>query len=182
MIYSELAYRYASALFDLGKEGKKTDQYLAELQALEKILESDKSVELFVTTPLVRSSDKEKALEAALKTSGVSSEVANFCFLLARKGRLPLLSEIILGYQSCADRINNVVRGVVRSPIELNANQKTELVNKISAITKKKVELQFTLDKTLIGGLRAQVGSWTFDDSLSEHLKRMKEDLTRRIN
>ena len=50
----------------------------------------------------------------------------------------------------------------------------------VSAVTKKKVILNFTVDPKLLGGMTAQVGGWTFDDSLETHLTRLSEDLNRR--
>lgn len=182
MVYSELAYRYAAALFDLAVEAKKVTEYLQALRGVQAALDSNTTVKDFVASPLVRAEDKAKTLVAALKDSGVPEAVINFTTLLAHKGRLILLAEIIAAYQAREDELNGITRGVVKTSAELTEKQKLSIASTLSSITKKKVILQYTEEKALLGGLTAQVGSLTFDDSLAAHLRRIKEDLTRRIN
>jgi F-type H+-transporting ATPase subunit delta len=182
MRYSELAFRYASALFDIGSEANKADKYLEPLKSLEKALFENAQVREFIESPLVRATDKEATVTKALEGKGLPAEIQNFILLLARKSRLGHLPEIISAYQAKEDSMNSLTRGTVRSSTELTAKQKEEVAKIVSTITKKKVVLQYNEDKSLIGGLVAQVGSYIFDDSLSAHLRRIKEDLTRRIN
>jgi F-type H+-transporting ATPase subunit delta len=181
MKYSELAYRYASALFDLGVAESKPSVFLKALQSVHVSLSDTTAVAQFVASPLVRSQDKTQALLKAFKGSGLPEQVLNFVLLLAQKGRLSLLPEIIAAFQAKEDQANGVTRGTVRAAKELSSQQKEALTKSVSEITKKKVILQYTEDKSLIGGLVAQVGSLTFDDSLAAHLRRIKEDLTRSI-
>jgi F-type H+-transporting ATPase subunit delta len=64
----------------------------------------------------------------------------------------------------------------------LNEDDRRKLEQTIAGVTKKKVILNFTEDKKLMGGLVAQVGGWSFDDSLQSHLTRLTEDLNRRTH
>lgn len=182
MIYSELAYRYAAALFDVASEAKKADEYLKYLESLQAVIEGNETINEFVASPLVRTEEKVKALQLALKNSGLPEDIISFVTLLGKKSRITILPEIISAYQARADELNGITRGAVRTSAKLSDKQKENIASLISAITKKKVLLQYSVDKSLIGGLTAQVGSLTFDDSLTAHLRRIKEDLTRRIN
>jgi len=181
-MYSALAHRYASALFDLAVEAKKTAEYAEGLNSVIETFMDTKSSQEFISSPLIRAKEKEKVVKKALDGQGLPKNVESFVQLLAAKGRLPLLPEIRAAYQACVDNMNGVTRGEVRSATTLNPKQKTELEKMISSITGKKVQLKYKQEKALIGGLVAQVGSLTFDDSLSAHIQRIKEDLTRRIN
>jgi F-type H+-transporting ATPase subunit delta len=182
MAYSELAYRYAAALFEIAATPEMKDQCLQGLKALNKALIEDSVVAKYMTSPLVRSADKETALKNSLKGSGASAELTNFALLLAKKDRLSVLTEILAAFQACDDLARGITRGTVKTAKELSELQKKELSSAMEKITKKKVILQYSEDKNLIGGLSAQVGSLTFDDALSAHIRRIKEDLTRRIN
>lgn len=182
MKYSQLAYRYASAIFDVATSAKKQDEYLEGLRSVHNVLNENMQVKQMVSSPLIRSNDKEQMLKKALGSKGLPEDLLNFILLLAHKGRLMLLAEVIAAYQAKDDDLNKVTRGVVRSFAPLSSKQKQDLNKTIEAAIKKKVILQYEEDKNLIGGLVAQVGSFTFNDSLSEHLARIKEDLTRRIN
>lgn len=182
MRYSELAFRYASAFFDLATEVKQNEAYLKTLKDIQALLESDVTITQFLASPLIKAEDKVAALMKAFKESQLPEGILNFILLLAKKGRLALLPEVVAAYQAREDELNGVTRGTVKSAGSLNDKQKENILNQIQAVTKKKVVLQYLEDKSLIGGLVAQVGSFTFDDSLAAHLRRIKEDLTRRIN
>jgi F-type H+-transporting ATPase subunit delta len=75
-----------------------------------------------------------------------------------------------------------VTRGVVRSAQALNDDAKKEIENKINKVLNKKIVLTYEQDPKLLGGVVAQVGGWTFDDSLDTHLKKLNEELNRRAN
>lgn len=179
MRYSEVASRYAAAIFDLSAETKQTTEFLQALQAISQVVKSDKTIQAFVHSPLIRSADKEAALKLALSSIKLPKEITEFVLLLAQKDRLMLIDEIVSAYQAREDRLNNVTRGTVRSAVAVSAKQKEEIQKFVDSYTKKKVLLQYVEDKALVGGLSAQVGSLSFDDSVVSHLKRMKEDLTR---
>jgi F-type H+-transporting ATPase subunit delta len=49
-------------------------------------------------------------------------------------------------------------------------------------ILNKKIVLTYTEDPGLLGGMVAQVGGWNFDETIEKHLKRMSDELNRRVN
>ncbi|MES2964311.1 MAG: ATP synthase F1 subunit delta, partial [Bdellovibrionota bacterium] len=100
--------------------------------------------------------------------------------LLARKDRLGVFGEIVHAFEAEADAANNVARGVVRSATVLGQDDRKRIEDQVERVLKKKVILSYKVDPSVIGGLVAQVGSYTFDDSISAHLKRMNEELKRR--
>ncbi len=182
MRYSEVAHRYAAALFEIASESGSVDKCLNELQALQDAVEKDSSLAHFIASPLVPESEKEKVINKTLVGKNSPQELSSFVSLLAKKGRLGLIGEVVQAFQACDDQQKKITRGVVKSASALNEKQKNEITQTISGITKKQVILDFEEDKSLIGGLVAQVGSLTFDDTLASHLRRMKEDLNRRMN
>src|SRR5437868_4697254 len=64
----------------------------------------------------------------------------------------------------------------------LSTDAKKSLETKISGVLKKKIVLTFQQDPKLLGGVVADVGGWTFDDSIDTHLKKLNEELNRRAN
>lgn len=179
---SEVANRYAMAIFQLAQEGHAVDGFLSALKTIKEAIEADTLLTEFVNSPLIPAIEKEKLFKKTLSDKKVAEEIVNFVALLARKGRLAVLSEVIEAYQACDDREKMITRGAVRSATKLDDKQKSEIATTIAMITKKKVLLTFAEDKSLIGGLVAQVGSLTFDDTLTSHIRRIKEDLNRRVH
>ena len=106
----------------------------------------------------------------------------NFMLLLGMKNRLSLFADIVTSYQSIADEAHGVTRGVVRSATVLAPDERKRIEELVGRATKKQVILTYKEDPSLLGGLIAEVGSFTFDDSLSSHLTRINEQLNRSVH
>jgi len=182
MGYSELAARYAKSLYDVAAEKNSADRVFNELRGLQQAFEKDKHVEEFLNSPVLKSEDKEKALKEALKNGGLSEETNSLVLLLAKKGRLPIFPEVVEAFQARADEAHGVTRGTVRSAIVLSPEERQRIEKTVSNYTKKQVILTYKEDPNVIGGLIAEVGSYTFDDTLKSHLRRLNEELNRRTH
>ncbi len=97
----------------------------------------------------------------------VSDVLKNFTLLLARKQRLPIFNDVVTAYQQFSDESHGVTRGQVRSAAALGPDDRKRIEDIVSKATKKKVILTYKEDPSLLGGLVAEVGSYTFDDSLT---------------
>ena len=181
MRVSEAARRYAQALYDLAKNNSKADRIFLELRVLKQVFESDKAIHEFLLSPLVAPDLKLKVLHNTF-AGKTSDELTNILMLLAEKNRLPLFLEIATAFEDISDEDHGVTRGTVRSATALLPAARKQIEEIVNQVTKKKVILNFTEDSKLLGGMVAQVGGWTFDDSLESHLTRMGEELNRRAN
>ena len=123
---------------------------------------------------------KEVVLKKALEGQGLSEDTFNFILTLAQKGRVNLLPEIIGAFEGKNDEARGVIRGEVRSPQDLSQGERQEIEKVVSEALGKEVIFTYKVDSSLIGGLIAQVGSYTFDDTLTSHLRRLGDDLNRR--
>jgi len=176
-----LAGRYARALYNLAKESNQQDFVFAEMRAINEAFESDSEIKTFLETPMIRPTDKIKAVEGLLAKVKVSDVLKNFILLLAKKGRLPLFGDVVTSYQQISDESHGVTRGEVRSAAVLGPDDRKRIEELVGKATKKKVILTYKEDPSLLGGLVAEVGSFTFDDSLTSHLNRINEQLTRSL-
>lgn len=182
MRMSQMASRYARALFQIAEETGAETIIFSELKSLAGAMTSDPTARTFLETPLVQSSEKESSLQAMFQKVKASDLVKNFVLLLARKGRLPLLNEVCIAYQTQMDQQAGVVRGTVRTADDLSDARQDEVTKLLSKLTNQKVILDFEKDETITGGLTAQVGSLTIDDSVRSHLVRMQDELNRRTH
>lgn len=178
----EIGARYATALYQLAAENNQQDQIFNELRVFNEALTHDKSIVEFLSSPVITPAEKEKAFANAFKSLKVSELIKQFVYLLAKKQRLDIFGAIVEGYQAIADEKHGVVRGVVRSASVLAPEERKRVEETVNRVTKRQSILLYKEDPTLLGGLLAQVGSYTFDDSLSSHLRRMNEQLSNRGN
>ncbi len=177
---NKLAKRYAKAIFGIAVDNKTQDRVLADLRALNTAFSADTTVQEFFASPMISVAQKSEAIKKAVGGKDVSPEVNQFLMLLAEKGRLGIFSEAVEAFQDEIDASNNLCRGSVRSTTALAPSERTQIEKTVEGVLKKKVIMTYKVDPSVIGGLVAQVGSHTFDDSLSSHLRRMSEELKRK--
>jgi F-type H+-transporting ATPase subunit delta len=169
-------------LFEVAVDLKDKSNYLTELRAVDELVCKNNEVFNFFKSVEVSAEDKVKILEKSFKTNGISSNVLNTVKIIVERNKVSYLSKILLAYQSLNDEANGVVRGVVRSSHELDDTQRKSMSQKIESVLNKKVILEYIKDSKVIGGVKAQVGSYTFDDTFETHLKKMKDQINRRTH
>ena len=178
---NELALRYGKAFFDLTQEQKSSEKVLLEMRALREAFESNGDVLEFFTSELVPLEQRSELLGKALG-SKLSPTTLQFLSTLIENGRLGLFSGIAQAFEQIMDEVHGAVRGTVTSATAINPEERKKIEDQISKTTGKKVILHFEEDPSLVGGMVAQVGGWTFDDSLKSHLTRMSDELNRRAH
>lgn len=181
MRINEASRRYARALYEITKVAKSQEKTLSELRVVAEALTSDADVATYLQSPVVPVEQKEAVLKKALDGK-ISIDLMNLVRLLAEKRRLELVGEISAAYEMISDEEHSVTRGTVRAPTALSQEDRKKIEDIVMKVTGKKVILAFTEDPKVLGGMVAQVGGWTFDDTLSSHLTRMNEELNRSFN
>lgn len=182
MKVNEVSRRYAKALLALAKQKGIHAKAFQELKTLSEAFSADVTIKSYFENPMVSPDQKAAAVKATLKGQTISEEVVNTILLLAEKNRISLLGEVTQAFQELLDVEEGVTRGVVRSAQPLQQDAKSALEQKISKLLSKKIVLTYEQDPKLLGGVVAQVGGWTFDDSIDTHLKKLNEELNRRAN
>ncbi|MBL7557823.1 MAG: F0F1 ATP synthase subunit delta [Bdellovibrionaceae bacterium] len=176
MSLNDVSKRYAKALFAASKEANTHAQTLASLAALAQATNTPE-VANFFQDPQIEASKKVAAVSNTMEQIKTPENVKNFVMLLMNRKRAGALPEIAKAYEQLMDEESGVTKGSVYSAKPLSADVVSSLEAKISNILKKKIVLKFKEDPSVIGGVVAKVGGWTFDDSLDLHLKKLKEEL-----
>jgi F-type H+-transporting ATPase subunit delta len=177
---TQLAFRYAKSIFEIARDAKNDEKVLDQLRALDTSLQKDPEVLEFLSSPLFKLEDRERALEQALKGANAINEVHQLLMLLVRNGRISIYSQVVEAFQTLIDNANGVVRGTVRSAATLSPAERQQIESTVEKVLNKKVIMTYKVDPTVIGGLVAQAGSYTFDDSIKSHLQRLNDELKRR--
>lgn len=173
---SEVANRYAKALFEVSESAKNSDLVLSEVRALGEAISKNADIQDYLSSPIVGQSEKSKVL-SPLKNK-FSPAVSNLLDVLNEKDRLAFVGEIAEAFEALIDEKHGVTRGYVRSAAPLGSAEQKSLEETVRKVTGKQVILKFDVDPSLMGGLVAKVGGWTFDDSLTTHLTSLKEGLS----
>jgi F-type H+-transporting ATPase subunit delta len=177
---SQLSERYATALFEVTKQKGNTQEVLEVLLALRQSLLSNKEIMDVLATPLISDEDKVAVLKNALGT-GLNEELSTFFSLITKNNRLAQIPTIVKAFEGKVSQDLGVESGVVRSAIKLSDGEKQNVQNLIEKKLGKKVELSYSVDEKMIGGIEAKVGSYIFEDSIKTHMQKLNDFITRRV-
>ncbi|MBX3041440.1 MAG: ATP synthase F1 subunit delta [Bdellovibrionaceae bacterium] len=182
MSVSEISRRYAKALLALGKQKGTHRQIVAEVQAVRAILEKDADIASYFQNPMITPQQKLEVIKNGFAGKGLSEDVLNLLLVLTENQRIGSIGGVADALENASDAEEGITRGIVRAARPLTAEAQKELEQKISTTLNKKILLTFQEDPKILGGLIAQVGGWTFDDSLETHLRKLNEELNRSAN
>lgn len=166
--------RYAAALFELANEEKAADKVGADLASLQSMLKGSPELQRLVRSPVFAAEQQQSALEAICKKAGISGLAFNFVQLLARNRRLAALEGAIRAYQLLAAEAKGEAVADVVSAEKLSGQQIKDIKAALKASIGRDVQLNATVDKSILGGLIVKVGSKMMDNSLKTKLDNLK--------
>lgn len=179
MIDASVARRYARALFSLGLEDGRHEEYGEELDSVLAGLEQSRDAAAFLKNPGYTLAQRQAAVDAIASALKLSPVVVSFLRLLAERQRVDGLGMVARAYRTMVDEKVGRMRATVTSPHPLSDREMKSLRDAIADMTGRTIVLDAKTDPGLIGGVVAQVGPRLFDGSLKTQLERMREQLKR---
>lgn len=173
-ILSEIAERYATALFELAAEAKSIDAAADDLAVITELLNESDDLRRLVRSPLFSREQQSKAMAEVLARAGVGDLVARFVGLVAKNRRLFVLPQMIRAYRALLARHRGEMMAEVISATPLDEGQVRALKDALRAATGTDVEVEARVDQSLIGGLVVKVGSRMVDSSIRTKLQNLR--------
>ena len=169
-----IASRYASALFGLANEQDDLPALEQNVGKLESSIAESVDLNRLISSPIYSRGDQQSAITAVAIKLGLSSIMTNTLSLMAAKRRLfvvpaflTVLSELI------ADSKNEITADVV-SATSLSKSQLEKLAKVLKASFGKDININSTVDKSLIGGMTVKVGSRMIDTTILAKLSSLQ--------
>ena len=172
-----VARRYASALYDLGKEEGLQEKFLTDLESIVTILDESDEFRSIMESPLYNILLKKRILGELITKVKISKYTENFLSILLDKDRFVSLRAILDSYRQILDEASGRVRATVTCAMELDKAQLERLSGTLKKIVKREVDLDVSIDPTLIGGLIAEVEGMIYDGSVKTQIMRLKQSL-----
>ena len=173
-ISSGIADRYATAVFDLAKEGKELDKLEANLDDLSAALASSPELTDLIQSPIYSREAQSDAISAVAAKMGLTKTLQNVLALMASKRRLFVLPHMVTRLRELIADEKGEVTADVASAIKLTAAQSKKLAETLKAQVGKDVKINATVDESLIGGLVVKVGSKMIDTSVRSKLNSLQ--------
>lgn len=175
-----VARSYAKAIFALARERNQTDQIEAELNRVATLVGDDGELAAVLGRPWITPANKRKVAEELGQRLELSKLGRDVLSLIAGHGRADHLRAIATAYRDMLDEAQERVRARVRTAVPLTESDRTALVGRLSrALEGKQIVIEEVIDKHLLGGFVAEIGSLIVDGSLDGQLARMRQRLAR---
>ncbi len=169
------AVSYGKALYELSGEIGKEKAIRQQLSVICEAVEAQPSYMNLMDTPAVDSTEKCRLIGEAF---GDAEELLrNFLCILCEKRAFYALPACRRAFEAAYDEAHAIVRATALTAIPMKERQKKALVNKLSAMTGKTVELDNQVDPTLIGGIRLRYGGMQLDDTIRSRLDSLRRSL-----
>lgn len=174
---SLLGKRYASALLSIADENKSIDKYRQSLKNMVYYYESVPELDFFVKNPQVNKDDKKKVL-CEIMGNDVDDNFLNFVKVLVDKERMDIIADILENYEVLANEKQNIVLIKVTSAMLLDDEQIENIKQKYQKdFTESRIEIKNIVDKSIIGGIKLEIGDKIVDATLKTKLKALKEHI-----
>lgn len=176
-ISTGIAQRYATAVFQLAKEGKDLKALEADIDSLEAALAESADFRALISSPLYSRETQGNAIAAIAKKMKLSATMANTMNLMASKRRLFVLPQLVKTLREAIADDKGEVTADVTAAKALTKAQQDKLAKTLKASVGKDVKINMAVDESLIGGLIVKVGSKMIDTSIRSKLASLQNSM-----
>ena len=175
---SEVAERYAEALFELACESNAAEEKKRQAESLLQILEANPELTGFFGAVKVTRAEKKDMITRVFSDS-FDPDLVNFMKLLIDKGRMNSIGEIIRTLIAKLNEELGIRTATVYSARPLPETEMARIQNALEKKSGKKIELTNMIDERLIAGIKVVMGNSVTDVTMKSRLEGMKEALLR---
>jgi F-type H+-transporting ATPase subunit delta len=167
--------RYARAFADVVSE-EKLDTAALDRQMDDFLATWDGSVELraLFANPAVAVEQKVAVLDKLNATLGLQKQSRNLLAVLIKNDRIGEVREVIEAWRAEMQERQGIRQVEIVTARELNEQDRTGLVAGVGKLAGGRVQANFKLDKSILGGTVVRIGSTVYDGSLRGRLERLK--------
>ncbi len=169
-----LAGRYAKSLIGLALEKSQLEAVYNDMLFLQAAIRQSREFAALLKSPVVKA-DKKIAIIEAVTTGKISELTSAFNRLLINKGREAALAEIAAAFIDQYKAYKGIHTVKLTTAIPVSEQVQKGIIDKIKSETAfEKIELETSVDPSLIGGFVLELGDKLIDSSIAYDLKKIK--------
>ncbi len=169
-----LTDRYATALYAQAEDVNQLDQTIAEMDALGRLIDESADFRRLLESPLIDVTQARTAASAVLAQEGFGKLVQDFVGVVANNRRLGALRAIVRTFAALVAQKRGVVVADVTTAHPLTTVQREQLRARLIEAGYGSVNIQDSVDPSLLGGLVVRIGARLYDTSLKSRLQRLQ--------
>jgi F-type H+-transporting ATPase subunit delta len=174
------AARYARALLDVTIKESDPERAERELATFVDLVGHHPDLERVLANPVVSAADKRAVVQQVVERLQLTTPVAKLLVLLATRGRLPLVRDLLEVYRERLMEQRRIVRAEVTTATPLSQERAAQLQQRLAAATGRAVTMTIKVDASLIGGVITRIGSTVYDGSVAAQLAKVRDRLAQR--
>jgi len=165
---------YANALFEVASVEGSLDSVEDELFQLARALESNDELRNTLTDEAIPAERRQGVVEDLLgnRASPVTVSLVSFVVGSGRARQLPAIVDRLVAR---AAQAKSKVVAEVRTAVPLSDDQRNRLADALGKATGKSVEVKAIVDRSVLGGVVAQIGDTVIDGSVRTRLEQLRE-------
>ena len=172
-----IARRYAKALISLAENEKELDNTGKHLHSIKEVYQENSELRQVLSDTKVSSRVKLEILKDVLSKLKVSKLVDTFIRYLLAKRRINFLPDIQRAFNLLLQEKLGRIQAEVTTALELPKDTLKKLVDSISSYSGKEIEVNVTIDPSIIGGIVTRIGSTVIDGSIQTHLNQIRQSI-----
>ncbi|MCI0469425.1 MAG: ATP synthase F1 subunit delta [Nitrospirae bacterium] len=170
------AKRYAKQFLN-NVDIKEVPHAIKQLEALSTLMEKEKNLKNLLVSPLFSSKEREGVIAYIAGRTGMSEKLVKFINYLVEENVIYGLKGVVKSLTALYLDMQKMAKAVVAVPAAIDKTLEEKLKAAIKGITGKDIEMEFVIDPSLIGGVRIQVGSTMYDNSIKGQLGLLRDKL-----
>ncbi|MDF1698234.1 MAG: ATP synthase F1 subunit delta [Saprospiraceae bacterium] len=173
-----IASRYAKSLLDLAQDQNVMTEVVSDMEGFSKMVEN-RDLYLLLKSPIIKAGKKAQIFDALFEGK-VNKLTKAFLDITLRKGRERYLPEIATEFMAQYKRMKGIssVQLITATPISDASLSKLKAKLLESDATDSSVEIETSVDASLIGGFIVKIGDKQIDASVSHKLDQMAKSLS----
>ena len=172
---SETSERYARALFEVASDSSELDNIENSLVEFLNIYDSSSEFINFIKNPTQSNINQLKAVDIISKKLNFSKNLKNFLSLLVKKRRIFFVKKITQNFFKLCSKKRGEVKASLTSSKNLSQAELNDISSQFSNSMGSKIKFDYSVDETLIGGVKIQLGSLMVDTSIKNKLKKYEK-------
>ena len=172
------AKRYAQAMFDIGLQSGRLDQWADDLRSITKGLQTAE-LKAFLEHAKVPLGRKVTTIAEAFQ--GLDPLARNLLSLMVSRGLVDLVPEVEAEFRRLLNEYQSIEQVEVRSAVPLEDVERERITRFLGELINKQVSLDAKVDPTILGGLVIKVGAKLIDGSTRTRLGELGKQLQREV-
>lgn len=168
---------YGEAFFELAIEEQVLDTITEEVEAVQKAFLDNEELIKLLNHPKIDKEEKIKVIETIFK-GRVSDSLVGFLVLIVEKDRYNEMEQIFEYFLNKVLEYKNIGVVYVSSATLLTKQQQKQIESRLLEVTKYvQLQMHYTVEESLIGGMIIRIGDRVVDSSIKTKLKKMEQEL-----